>query len=94
MNPIFQKELDAFDKIPHGKPANFNGDYVTMANAKSFLLASLQRASLAVVEKATRLDGRDTKIGGLYLNETFRQGHQQANKDTLATAREIIGVKE
>lgn len=103
IHPIYQKELEAFEK-KHGNiiKYGYNGepDKNVSAELKSSLLASLQRASMAVVEASV---GEEKKIENNHIFGSIRDKDVTENAynfwnshrfHTLATAREITGVKE
>lgn len=96
-HPIFQKELDALEH--EFDPQNNNGlsceDY---ERVKSFLLASLRRASLAVVEESVgKIEKREfeqwsTKhLEFIRVSDSTKHGIATA---TLATARTIVGEEK
>lgn len=113
-HPIFQKELDALEKdfraylIASIQYAQVQEPYRPLSSEdeitwlKSFLLASLRRASLAVVEEKIQEVGNICHLTAIRESDEYDDGRKSMQLEvleilkstTLATAREITGIKE
>lgn len=93
ISPIFQKELDLFRKQYTKNGELKKGMTITASMLESFLLQSLPRASMSVVEES--VGEYRTNVGNRNSIQYDNNIVINANRaNTLATAREIIGSKE
>ena len=83
---LHEEILEEFDHIPHGAPLSARGDYISVVNAKSFLLSALKRQAEAVVgaigdsTPCSHANGMESNIGlKLYLRSKYIQPLERKN---------------